>query len=169
MIIRPRPNARLIQLDDLDSEKAAKMDPYSFLTFETSPGNFQAWLSLDSPVTLDLARRLKRGAGADISASGATRIAGSFNFKAKYAPDFPIIQITHVAAGRETTPAALDSAGLLAEPEQPPAVSLLKTRRHDRPSRRFRIWVCPRRADSSRGMPPPAKSCGRRRRRNRPG
>src|ERR1039458_2716051 len=113
-IIRPRPDTALIQLDDLDSAKAAKVAPYAFLVFETSPGNFQAWVSLaGQALPDDLARRLKHGAGADLSASGATRIAGSLNFKPKYAPTFPRVAITQTAAGRVTTPEALESAGLL--------------------------------------------------------
>jgi hypothetical protein len=114
VIIRPRPDENLIQLDDLDNGKAAKVVPHAFLIFETSPGNFQAWVSLSDQAPPDLARRLKRGAGADVSASGATRIAGSFNFKTKYAPEFPRVEITHSVAGRVTTPAALESADLLA-------------------------------------------------------
>jgi hypothetical protein len=131
VIIRPRPDANLIQLDDLDSVKAAKVAPHAFLIFETSPGNFQAWVSLSAQVPLDLARRLKRGAGADVSASGATRIAGSYNFKSKYAPEFPRVEITQSVAGRVTTPAALEFAGLLAEAEQPPRrVSALVSRQY---------------------------------------
>ncbi|SPE32371.1 hypothetical protein SBA3_1860045 [Candidatus Sulfopaludibacter sp. SbA3] len=42
VIVRPRPDGKLIHLGDLDTAKAAKITPYSFLTFETSPGNFQA-------------------------------------------------------------------------------------------------------------------------------
>lgn len=122
-IIRPRPDAKLIQLDDLDRATAAKVAPHSFLTFETSPGNFQAWVSLSDQAAPDLANRLKRGTGADRSASGAARIAGSFNFKSKYGPEFPRLQITQSAAGRKTTPAALESAGLLAAPQPPPRVS----------------------------------------------
>lgn len=118
-IIRPRPDAKLIQLDDLDREKAAKVAPHSFLMFETSPNNFQAWLSLDSQVKPEFARRVKRGAGADVSASGATRLAGSHTLKEKYAPNFPRVQITHSAAGRVTTPAALELAGLVAPEETP--------------------------------------------------
>ena len=122
-IIRPRPDGKLIQLDDLDSAKAAKVAPYAFLIFETSAGNFQAWVALDSQTAPDLAGRLKRGIGADRSASGAARIAGSFNFKTKYAPEFPRVCVTHAEAGRVTTPAALESAALLAAPQPPPRVS----------------------------------------------
>ena len=41
----------------------------------------------------DFARRLRKGTGADPTASGATRVAGSLNFKDKYAPDFPRVAI----------------------------------------------------------------------------
>ena len=41
----------------------------------------------------DLARRLRKGAGADPTASGATRISGSLNFKTKYAPEFPLVDV----------------------------------------------------------------------------
>jgi hypothetical protein len=41
----------------------------------------------------ELARRLRCGSGADPSASGASRIAGSVNFKRKDAPNFPVVEI----------------------------------------------------------------------------
>jgi RepB DNA-primase from phage plasmid len=55
-----------------------------FLTIETSPGNFPAWLALPGMEDKDFARRLRKGTGADTTASGATRVAGSVNFKDKY-------------------------------------------------------------------------------------
>jgi len=65
---------------------------------------------------------LRRGAGADHSATGAVRLAGSLNFKSRYAPDFPIITLGQVSLGRMTTVAALQEANLMApEPAQPPA------------------------------------------------
>lgn len=124
-IIRPRTEKRLIQLDDLTNEQAAKLTPFAFLAFETSPGNSQVWLAVNGDVPEDFTRRLKKGTGADVSASGATRLAGSLNFKAKYAPDYPRVTITHSANSRTTTAAALTAAGLLAPPETPPRVSRL--------------------------------------------
>ena len=127
----PYPRARI---KHLDTTKAAKVAPYAFLVFETSPGNFQAWVSLaGQALPDDLARRLKHGAGADLSASGATRIAGSLNFKPKYAPAFPRVTITQTAAGRVTTPEALESAGLLAAPLPPPRVSPANLRQYRGP------------------------------------
>jgi RepB DNA-primase from phage plasmid len=119
------------------------MEPYSFMTIRTSPGNFQVWIAVsDGPKDPDESRpartdeekalrarqkeaakqfhiRVRKGAGADKSATGATRIAGSLNFKKKYAPNFPVITLSQVSEGRVTTTAALQQAGLVAEVEQP--------------------------------------------------
>ena len=73
-----------------------------FLSIETSPGNFQAWVALGSIPDKDFARRLRKGAGADPTASGATRVAGSLNFKDKYAPEFPRVAIREAQHGRLT-------------------------------------------------------------------
>jgi hypothetical protein len=62
---------------------------------------------------------LRKGAGADDTASGATRVAGSLNFKDKYAPDFPTVQIAHSAPGLMASTGQLESMGLVAEPEKP--------------------------------------------------
>ena len=65
----------------------------------------------------DLARRLRKGTGADATASGATRIAGSLNFKEKYAPDFPRMTLHAAQPGRTVTADELDRLGLVAAPE----------------------------------------------------
>ena len=89
MIVRPHgPGVTFIQLDDLKADKLARLAPAVFLILETSPGNFQAWLALAGDEDKDFARRLRKGTGADTTASGATRVAGSLNFKDKYAPEF---------------------------------------------------------------------------------
>src|SRR5580700_6974041 len=95
------------------------------MTLRTSPGNGQVWLAVsDGPKESDEAAarafrtRVRRGAAADHSATGATRIAGSLNFKSKYAPAFPRVEITRTNAGSVTTVAALELAGFIA-PEQP--------------------------------------------------
>jgi hypothetical protein len=125
IVIRPRSTtATLIQLDDFDEAKAERMEPYSFLTLRTSPGNFQVWLAVtDAPKETEAARqfktRVRRGAGADHSATGATRIAGSLNFKTKYAPAFPRVEITRSNAGSVTTVSALEQAGFIAPAETP--------------------------------------------------
>src|SRR6516165_1470804 len=146
VIIRPRSaSALLVQLDDFTADKAEGTAPHAFLTICTSPGNYQVWLAVsDGPqeIEKEAARqfrtRVRQGAGADPSATGATRIAGSLNFKTKYAPDFPTVEITRVDAGRMVTTAALDKAGLLAAREeeptpQPPAsVPPLASQRRER-------------------------------------
>lgn len=72
VIIRPhhpRP-ALLIQLDDLTDTALAKVAPASFLTIQTSPGNHQAWVAVQGrEADADFARRLRKGAGADPTAS----------------------------------------------------------------------------------------------------
>src|SRR5262249_43386960 len=89
VIVRPRStSATLIQLDGLSEGAAARMRPMSFLLLRTSPGSYQAWVAV-SDADAGFGRRLRQGAGADLTASGATRISGSLNIKKKYAPDFP--------------------------------------------------------------------------------
>ena len=85
-----------------------------FLIIETSPGNHQAWLALPGEHDREFARRVRRGVGADFTASGATKIAGSLNFKDKYAPDFPRVTIREAQPGRMTSPAELERMGLVA-------------------------------------------------------
>jgi hypothetical protein len=132
LVIRPRSaTALLIQLDDFTDEKAAAIDPYAFMTLKTSHGNGQVWLAVsDGPKESDreaakqFRTRVRRGAGADHSATGATRIAGSLNFKNKYAPHFPLVTLGQVSAGRTITVATLEQAGLIAREiplPQPPA------------------------------------------------
>ena len=65
----------------------------------------------------DFSRRLRKGAGADPTASGSTRIAGSLNFKTKYAPAFPVVQITHTNVGNVTSCA--EHRGFVARAEEP--------------------------------------------------
>jgi hypothetical protein len=67
--------------------------------------------------------------GNDKSASHATRVAGTENFKAKYAPHFPVVSIIETHPGRVISPAQLESLGLLASPE-PVKPTPLKFSRH---------------------------------------
>ena len=94
IIIRPHGGKNyLVQLDDLDQAGLSRVGEAAFLTLQTSPGNHQAWIAvsgLDNAADAkDFARRLRKGAGADPTASGATRVAGTTNYKRKYEPDFP--------------------------------------------------------------------------------
>jgi hypothetical protein len=115
-IIRPRAGAcRMIQLDDLDLERTKKIYSYSFLVVETSPDNYQVWLAAD--VDADFVRRLKRGIGADPGASGAVRMAGSLNFKPKYAPHYPRVSVAYSNVERPyANVKTLEKSGLVAAP-----------------------------------------------------
>ena len=113
----PMPPPVFLQLDDLDAAGIDRVKPLAFLTLDTSPGNHQAWFALAGHVDPDLTRRVRKGAGADPTASGATRIAGSLNFKDKYAPDFPRVRVGHLALQRTTTAIELERFGLVAPAE----------------------------------------------------
>jgi hypothetical protein len=118
VIVRPHgPGITFIQLDDLEANQLPPLAPAVFLTLQTSPGNFQAWVAMAEGADKDFARRLRKGTGADPTASGATRVAGSLNFKDKYAPDFPRVAIRQANHERLTTPAELERLGLVAKPE----------------------------------------------------
>jgi RepB DNA-primase from phage plasmid len=119
LTIRPRATSvRFIQLDDLSAEKLPALAPAMFLIIETSPGNYQAWLAMPGEHDREFARRVRRGIGADVTASGATKIAGSLNFKDKYAPNYPRVTICEAQPGRMTSPAELERMGLVAPPEK---------------------------------------------------
>jgi RepB DNA-primase from phage plasmid len=123
VIVRPTgPGVSFLQLDDLKADQLARLAPAVFLILETSPGNFQAWLAMPGQEDKNFARRVRRGTGADATASGATRIAGSVNFKDKYAPNYPSVQIHEARAGHVTSAAELDRLGLVAAPEVLPAL-----------------------------------------------
>jgi RepB DNA-primase from phage plasmid len=121
VIVRPHsPGVTFLQLDDLGPDQLPPLAPAVFLTLETSPGNFQAWLALPGREDKEFARRVRRGTGADATASGATRVAGSLNFKDKYAPDFPRVAIRTARPGYRTSAAELERLGLVAPPEELP-------------------------------------------------
>jgi hypothetical protein len=145
IIVRPHSDiAQLIQLDDLKAEGLDRVKDVAFLTLQTSPGNHQAWIAVSGlksgEETKEFARRLRKGAGADPSASGATRIAGTANYKRKYEPDFPTVKIVDAAPGRIVTQAQLDSLGLVAAPEPAPAVIPLRSRRKHAAAEGERTW-----------------------------
>jgi RepB DNA-primase from phage plasmid len=116
LIVRPhKAQAILVQLDDLGEAALARVRSASFLILCTSPGNHQAWVAIGD-CGPDFARRLRRGSGADASASGAARVAGSINFKRKYAPHFPTVILLEMRPQHMTTQAELQALGLVAQP-----------------------------------------------------
>jgi hypothetical protein len=130
LIIRPRrPDSgpgvvTSIQLDDLI--KRQQLPAVAFVTLQTSPGNHQAWLALPGSHGREFCSRVRKGAGADTGASGATRIPGSFNFKPDHAPEktgrpYPRVAIIEAHPQLTTTPAQLERLKLVApEPEIAP-------------------------------------------------
>lgn len=119
VIVRPHGSSvSFLQLDDLTADQLPALRPAVFLTLETSSGNFQAWLALPGREDKEFARRVRRGTGADATASGATRVAGSFNFKDKYAPNFPRVTIREARLGHLTSAVELERLGLVAPPEE---------------------------------------------------
>jgi hypothetical protein len=115
VIVRPR--GPVIQLDDLDSVIVERLKPVSFLILRTSPGNHQAWVAI-ADADEDFARRLRKGIGADLAASGATRVSGSVNFKEKYAPDFPRVETVYASPGKVVTRSDLENLGVVAPRER---------------------------------------------------
>jgi hypothetical protein len=133
LIVRPkRAPAALVQLDDLRGTILERVRSAAFLILMTSVGNHQAWVAVRE-CGPDFARRLRRGSGADPSASGATRVAGSVNFKRKYEPDFPAVQILEATPQRTVTQGELEALRLVAAPDVVPAIRGL-------PDRRARRW-----------------------------
>jgi RepB DNA-primase from phage plasmid len=162
IIVRPHSDiAQLIQLDDLKAEGLEKLKDVAFLTLQTSPGNHQAWIAVSGLTageeTKEFARRLRKGAGADPSASGATRVAGTVNYKRKYEPDFPTVRIEDATPGRIVSPAELEQRGILA-PVEPPAVIPIKTHRRATKSEGERTWPDYERCVS--GAPPSKEGPG---------
>jgi hypothetical protein len=80
--------------------------------------------------------------GNDKSASHATRVAGTQNFKVKYAPAFQTVTMveTHPGRVKSMTPKQVDSLSLLAQLEPIRAAELRFTSRRERQPGRERQW-----------------------------
>jgi hypothetical protein len=134
VIVRPHgPGVTFTQLDDLKADNLTRIAPAVFLILETSPGNYQAWVAMPGAEDKDFTRRLRKGTGADPTASGATRVAGSLNFKEKYDPErtgkpWPRVTIHQANRKRLTTRAELERLGLVAEPETLPPLRVTPAR-----------------------------------------
>ena len=147
IIVRPHSDTtQIVQLDDLGEAALQRVGEAAFLTLQTSPGNHQVWVAVsgitDPQDAKDFARRLRKGAGADATASGATRVAGTTNYKRKYEPDFPKVAILNTAPGRVVSLSQLESLGLVAEPEpvKPATVIPLRVSRRHENAVRARKW-----------------------------
>ena len=137
LIVRPYspPAVVLVQLDDLEEKQLERVRPAAFLILRTSPKErgHQAWLAVQGG-DREFTGRLKRGTGADLSASGSVRLAGTGNYKHDYKANFPTVAIEEAHPGRIVTPAQLEGMGLVAPaPAKPDAASPLRC--SDRPRR----------------------------------
>jgi hypothetical protein len=147
LIIRPiGSGVAFVQLDDLNAPQLDRICPAAFTIHATSPGNHQAWIAVSGvpegkEAFKEFMRRVRKAVGGnDKSASHATRVAGTENFKPKYAPAFPMVSIVETHPGRVMTPEQLEALGLLAPPEPAPAVLPFKTSRKHSPSEGERTW-----------------------------
>jgi hypothetical protein len=76
-------------------------------------------------------RQLRKGIGADLSVSGATRVSDSVNFKQKYAPAFRCVETVHTSPGLVvTTRGELEALGVVAPPERSAPASVRVVHRH---------------------------------------
>jgi hypothetical protein len=117
-----------------------------FIIHATSPGNHQAWIAVSGvpegkEAFKEFTRRVRNAVGGnDKSASHATRVAGTENFKTKYAPEFPTVSIVETHPGRLMTPDQLESLGLLVPPEPVKTSTVKFTRRGEGTSAKDRQW-----------------------------
>lgn len=134
LILRPHhpPAVVLVQLDDLIQDQLERVRPAAFLILQTSPGNHQAWVAVEGG-DREFASRLKKGTQADLTASGSVRVAGTFNYKRKYAPNFPTVTIEEAHPGRIVTRAELEGRGLVALAPPKPEAPASPLRCSDRP------------------------------------
>jgi hypothetical protein len=123
-----------------------RVRPAVFIIHATSPGNHQAWIAVTGVPEgkeqfKEFMRRVRKAVGGnDKSASHATRVAGTENFKPKYAPEFPTVTIVETHPGRVMTPEQLGALGLLAPPEPVTAPPLKFTRQERNRSGREKQW-----------------------------
>jgi RepB DNA-primase from phage plasmid len=114
LIVRPLSSAAtLVQLDDLSPASLARIAPAAFLALQTSEKGVQAWVAVKDAGP-GFSARLKDGLGADREASGSTRLAGTLNFKPRYAPHFPVVRIIDGKPGHVVTTADLEALGVVA-------------------------------------------------------
>jgi hypothetical protein len=165
IIIRPTSQTvQFVQLDDLDAPALSRVGEAAFLTLQTSPGNHQAWIAVsgiqDKEEMKDFARRVRKGAGADPSASGATRVAGTVNYKRKYVPDYPTVRIMEAHPGRILTKEQLEGMGIVAPAEPPVIEAAFKPRKTGPSQYRHASKAWPDYARSLAGAPPSRDGSG---------
>ena len=107
----------MIQLDDLDGAAVDRLRPVSFLALCTSLGNYQCWVAV-ADGDADFARRLRKGTGADLGASGtAAWQAASITRRNTLPPSR--VEMVHANPGLIVTRSELEAIELVA-PVEPP-------------------------------------------------
>jgi hypothetical protein len=168
IIVRPLSSrVHFVQLDDLDAAGLSRVGEAAFLTLQTSPGNHQAWVAVSGLESRDdakdLSSRLRKGAGADRSASGATRVAGTTNYKRKYEADFPTVSILDTNPGHVMTKEQLEALGIVVTSEPQIATPAFSLKVHpggqgNHRQRAAKVW--PDYARSLAGAPPSLQGNG---------
>jgi hypothetical protein len=127
LIIRPR-GASTIQIDDCSPAVVEQLQPFSFLTVETSSDNFQVWLALPVGTSEEELKQIRsrlleylKPTGANGGAYGAVRWAGSINRKPER--NGFRVRLRFVAPAHVVTGAELEGAGLLESPSPAPSSS----------------------------------------------
>ncbi len=109
----------IVQLDDLTAATVNHIRSFVFCVTETSPNRYQAFVANSDGAYYDareIRQRLIAGTQADTGATGAFRVAGSFNAKEKHRRadgSFPRVQLIIVNHGHLVTVDELFAAGLL--------------------------------------------------------
>jgi hypothetical protein len=130
LIVRPR-GASVIQIDDCSPNVLEHLQPFSFLTIETSSDNYQAWIALPSGTSEEDLKQIRsrlleylKPTGANGGAYGAVRWAGSINRKPER-KGFRV-RLSSANPSRVVTGAELEGAGLLKSPFLAPSEPKLK-------------------------------------------
>ena len=133
LIMRPiGADAAFIQLDDLAPDQLDRVRGAACIIHATSPSSYQAWIVASGVPEgkeqfKEFTRRVRKAVGGnDKAASHATRVAGTENFKLKYAPAYPVVTIVESHPGRVMTPEQLEALGLLSSPPPPMKATELK-------------------------------------------
>jgi hypothetical protein len=137
LIIRPR-GASVIQIDDCSPDVLEQLEPFSFLTVETSSDNYQAWIALSSGTSEEDLKQIRsclleylKPTGANGGAYGAVRWAGSINQKPER--NGFRVRLSSITPSRVVTGAELQRAGLLKSPCPAPFSSAPKLRADMKP------------------------------------
>jgi len=132
LIMRPiGAGTAFIQLDDLAPGQLDRVRDAACIIHATSPGSYQAWIAASGVPEgkeqfKEFTRRVRKAVGNDKAASHATRVAGTENFKLKYALAYPVVTIVETHPGRVMTPEQLEAFGLLSSPPPPMKATELK-------------------------------------------